>query len=541
MRETATAGLALGAAGGLLAACSGSSSKSTGSSGAAKLPFNRDPGTLVVAVDAWSPNFDPAASALVSVLVSVYGMYEGLVRMKGSSATEVEPVLAQSYEANADKSTWTFKMRPGVQFSDGTPCDAAAVKAAYTRTIEAKLGEEYIIGTYVTDPGSQMVVKDPGTLVFDLGAPVPRFDLLLASQYGCLIPNPNVEQKGKNFGHDYLRSHSAGTGAFMIESVQPNDQLVMVRNPHYWRGWDSTRWEKVIIRQVEEGSVRRQGIESGDFDVAYASTAQDTEALRENPGVSVGNQKDVGIEYIILGCYGPLASPEARQAMNLLFPVEQFTTDVMKGTLATPTSVLPDLMLYSQPTYTPTVDVEKAKQLLAQAGVQPGTELTYEYYTGFRQEPGLIMQQQLQQVGLKLKLVQKAFSAFAADQTTDRPESERASMYYWSWWPDYNDPADFCYPILSGEATPKAGLYNSGYYLNDRVTKIINESYTESDEAKQTEMWHEAQVIMGQTDPPWIPTGQIIDTSYLRADIDGYVPNPLYIQTFDYYALTRSG
>lgn len=535
LRDGAVAGLALGSASSLVAACTKASTSST------KLPLNRDPGTLVVAVDAWTPNFDPAASALVSVLVSVYGMYEGLVRMKGSSATQVEPVLAQSYSTSADKSIWAFNLRPGVKFSDGSVFDADAVKASYTRTIKAGLGEEYILGTYITDPGTQIVAKDPATVVFDLGAPVPRFDLLLASQYGCLIPNPNVVDKGKNYGHEYLRSHSAGTGAFMVESVQPNDQLVMVRNPHYWRGWSTNRFEKVIIQQVEEGSVRRQGIESGDFDVAYASTAQDTEALRNNPGIVVGNQKDVGIEYIILGCYGALATPEARQAMNLLFPTDQFIDNVMKGTLAKPTSVLPDLMLYSQPTYTATTDISKAKQLLQQAGVQPGTQLTYEYYPGFRQEPGLIMQQQLKQVGLNLKLVQKAFSAFTADLTTDRPVTNRADMYYWSWWPDYNDPADFCYPILSAEATPKAGLYNSGYYPNKQVTKIIDASYTEPDERKQIAMWHDAQTIMGQTDQPWIPTGQIIDLTYVRADIAGYVPNPLYIQTYDYYALTRTG
>jgi peptide/nickel transport system substrate-binding protein len=293
---------------------------------------------------------------------------------------------------------------------------------------------------------------------------------------------------------------------------------------------------------VEEGAVRRQGMESGDFDLAYASTPQDSEALRHTPGIVVGNQKDVGMEYVILGVYGPLATPEARQAMNLLFPHEQFLASVMKGALAPPTSVLPDLMLYSAPgTYSTATDVAKAKELLQQAGVQPGTELTYEYYPGFRKEPGLVLQQQLQEVGLSLQLVEKAFPAFSADLTTDRPVADRADMYYWSWWPDYNDPSDFSFPILSSEATPKDALFNTGYYENAKVTKIIDDGYTESDVGKLTEMWKEAQTIMGQEDPPWIPVGQIIDLTYSRSDIKGYAPNPLYIQTYDYYALSRSG
>ncbi|HZP90989.1 MAG TPA: ABC transporter substrate-binding protein [Actinomycetota bacterium] len=537
---TAVGGLALGSLGGLLAACSsGTSAGSKHRTGQAG-PLNRDPKTLVVAVDAFLPDFDPASYFLLSGIVTNYGIYEGLLRMKGSSATEVEPVLAERYRTNSDASVWTFSLRSGVKFSDGTPFDGNALKAAYTRTITAGLGAGSTLSTYITDPGTQIVVKDPGTVVFDLGLPVPRFDLLLASQYGTGVVNPNVESRGKNHGHDYLTSHSAGTGAYMVESVSPNDQVVLVQNPYYWRGWGS-QFEKIIIRQVEEDSSRRQGMEAGDFDIAFPGTPQGTAALRTTPGIVVGDQKVMGMEYVVLGEYGPLASPEARRAMNLLFPHDEFLSSVMEGTLEPPNSVIPDLILYSDPgSYPRTTDVDQARQLLQQAGVPQGTELTYEYYPGRRKEPGLVLQQQLQQVGMSLKLVEKAYPAFVADMSTDRPASERASMYYWFWWPEYNSPSDYLYPILSEDATPKAALFNSGYYMNDTVNKAINDGYTVSDDQKLTAMWKRAQEIMGREDPPWIPIGQIVDTSYLRGDIKGYVANPLYVLTYDYYALSRA-
>ena len=118
--------------------------------------------------------------------------------------------------------------------------------------------------------------KDPGTVVMDLGTSVPRFDLLLASQYGTGIVNPNVEKQGKDQGHSYLQSHSAGTGAYMVQSAEPNNQIVLVRNPHYWGGWSGSHFKKIIIRQVPEDSDRRQGMESGDFDISFPSTPQDT-------------------------------------------------------------------------------------------------------------------------------------------------------------------------------------------------------------------------------------------------------------------------
>src|SRR5918911_2852773 len=108
---TGAAAMSFGSLSALLAACSGSTPTSTSSGGgsAAAIPLGgRDPNTLVVAVDAWLPDFDPASYFLLSGIVTNYGIYEGLVRMKASSATEIEPVLAESWDTNSDKSTWTF-------------------------------------------------------------------------------------------------------------------------------------------------------------------------------------------------------------------------------------------------------------------------------------------------------------------------------------------------------------------------------------------------------------------------------------------------
>jgi peptide/nickel transport system substrate-binding protein len=533
----ALGGLTLGS---ILAACGNNSSTGTNPSGQAPA-LNRDPKTLVVAVDAFLPDFDPASYFLLSGIVTNYGIYEGLLRMKGSSGTEVEPALAESWKPNGDASAWTFSLRAGAKYSDGSPFDGNALKAAYARTITAGLGAGSTLSTYITNPDKQIVVKDAGTVVFDLGIPVPRFDLLLASQYGTGIVNPNVEKQGANHGHDYLSSHSAGTGAYMVDTVSPNDQVVLVQNPNYWRGWDGSHFEKVIIRQVPEDSSRRQGMEAGDFDIAFSGTPEDTAALQSTSGISVGDQKVMGMEYIILGEYGSLADPRARQAMNLLFPHDDFLSSVMKGTLVAPESVLPDLILYSAAgTYQRTVDVNQAKSLLQQAGVAAGTKLTYEYYPGKRKEPGLVLQSQLQSIGYDLQLIEKAYPAFVADISTDRPVSQRADMYYWFWWPEFNSPSDFCYPILSEDATPKAALFNSGYYLNDTVNKAINDGYVEADEQKLATMWKQAQTVMGGEDPPWLPVGQIVDNTYVRSDLAGYVANPLYVQSYDYYSLSRA-
>ena len=537
----ASGAVAMGSAGSLLAACGSSTSTSTRQQPAA-LPLKRDPETLIVAMDAFTPDFDPASYFLLAAIVPDFGIYDSLMRMKGNSATDTKPWLAQSISTNANKSVWTFTLRPGVKYSDGTPFDGNALKAAYTRTIKAGLGAGSTLSNYIANPAKQIVVKDPGTVIMDLGTSVPRFDLLLASQYGTGIVNPNVKTQGKDGGHTYLQSHSAGTGAYMVESVSPGSQIVMVQNPHYWGGWSGRHFKKIIILQVPEGSSRRQGMESGDFDIAFASTPQDTQALRTTPGIFVGNQKVLGMDYVILGQYGPLASPLARQAINLLFPTDQYVSSAMRGTIDRPTSVLPDLMVYRAPgTYTPTVNVAKAKTLLQQAGVKPGTQLTYEFYTGQGDAAGLLLQSQLSLAGLNVKIREKAYTAFVGDISTPLPVAERPDMAYWFWWPEYNNPSDFCFPILSAQATPKYKLFNGGYYENTAVNNAINKGFSDpSNTAQLTQLWREAQTVMGSTDPPWLPLGQIIDTSYLRTDIKGYVANPVYVESYDFYALSRA-
>ena len=474
------------------------------------------------------------------------GIYESLIRLKGDSASEVEPLLADSWEPNADASSWTFHLHPGVTFSDGTPLDANAVKANYVRTITIELGTQFILGSFLPKPEKQIVVEDPETIRFDLAYPYPHFDVVMAAQYGTGLVSPKVFEEHStgetDQGHEYLLSHAVGTGPYVLDTLEPGNQVVLTRNENYWRGWDGPHFDKIIIRSIPEASTRRQLLESGEVDIAYAGTAEDTAAIRSDGRFVVGDFKNLDMTYIILGAYGPLASPEARQAMSYLFPYDDFLSTVMKGTLEraqrarsrTCCSRTTRTCSCTTPTW------QKAQDLLDQAGVEPGTELTYEYYTGFGKEAGLVMQQQLEKVGLHLKFVEKEFSAMNADLTTDRPVSERANMYYWGWWPDYNDPSDYSWVIFNSDAAPDVcPCYNSGYYHNARVDEIIYDGFSQTDDAKLTNEMYEAQDLMTRVDPPIIPVGQQLDDTYFRKDIQGQVFNPLYILTWDYYALSR--
>ena len=530
----------------LAASCTGAGTNPTASAGAThKVPLSRDPNTLVVAVDAFNADFDPASAYLLSEALIWRGIYESLIRLKGNSDSVVEPLLADTWEPNADRSSWTFHLHPGVTFSDGTALDAQAVKTDYTRTINLQLGTQLILGSFIPNPSKQIVVVDPLTVRFEIGHPAPHFDVVMAAQYGTGLVSPKVftdhSTGPKDQGHEWLQSHAVGTGPYILQTLTPNDQVVLVKNPNYWRGWSGSHFSKVIIRSIPEGSTRRQLIESGDVDIAYAGTPEDTAAIRANPDLFAGDFKNLDMSYMILGEYGPLATPQARQAINYLWPYDDYLKTVAKNTLERANGPFPDLLFTHDPSvFQYTTDLTKAEQLFAQAGVPKGTTLTYEYYTGFGKEEGLVLQSQLEKVGMHLKLIEKEFSAMNADLTTDRPASQRANIYYWGWWPDYNDPSDYSWILFSSQAAPnQCPCYNSGYFHNAAVDKIINDGFTQTNDTTLTAEFAQAQDIMTRVDPPILPVGQQLDETYFRRDIQGQVFNPLYILTWDYYALSR--
>ena len=227
------------------------------------------------------------------------------------------------------------------------------MKANYVRTITIELGTQFILGSFLPKPEKQIVVEDPETIRFDLAYPYPHFDVVMAAQYGTGLVSPKVFQEhstgATDQGHEYLLSHAVGTGPYVLDTLEPGNQIILTRNEDYWRGWDGPHFDTIIIRSIPEGSTRRQLLESGDVDIAYAGTAEDTAAVRSDGRFVVGDFKNLDMTYIILGAYGPLASPEARQAMNYLFPYDDFLSTISKNTLERANGPFPDLLFTHDP------------------------------------------------------------------------------------------------------------------------------------------------------------------------------------------------
>ena len=504
------------------------------------LAAGRDPATLIVLVDATVGNLDPATN-----LEWAYGLrpvYETLTVLDGTDTLNAAPALATAWEANADASVWTFTLAPDVRFHDGTVCDAAAVKAAITRTLTHP-AQLMLTAWQIADPAAQIVVVDSLTLRFDLGTPRPFFDRQVAAQYGLWIASPTAAEANStgpdDMGSEYLQSNPVGTGPYVLESLEPGQSATYARNDAYRGGWDQPHFDRVITRTIPLSSSRRQLLETGEADITLTLEPEDLIALREDGRFALADTPTFVVQFVSFATDGILADPRARQAICHSFDHDAYITEVALGTADKPTSVFPSRMQgMDQTSRVLPFDLDRARALLAEAGVAEGTELRMAYYEGFGDIEGQLLQSWLAEVGITLALQEMSFPAFLEAFFGTGTAAERPDMFYFSWWPNVDHPYSFAWTLFSGESTTLDG--NSGRYANPEATDLITALNNQPMEGEAVANFLRLAEIVTAEDPAWLPIQQERTQFVSRNDIAGLVNNPIYVATLDMYRLSRS-
>ena len=280
-------------------------------------------------------DLDPHSAYDAGSGVLLQGPFEGLIRAKANTTDEFVPVLAESWEANADESVWTFRLRDGVTFQDGTPLDATAARASFERLLTLGLAPSTVLGRFLTDP-AQITAPDRLTLVFDLGRPQPLFETALASAYGTAIVNTAALQDHEvdgDWGHAWAQTSSEGlgTGPYRIVEFDVETGAVLERYDGYWRGWEGEHFDEVILRVVVEPETRRALIENGDADIATTLPLATVSELEQHPDLAVDHRYSLVVRYIAMTVAGPLQSPEARQALCWAFPYDEVIAGRLRG------------------------------------------------------------------------------------------------------------------------------------------------------------------------------------------------------------------
>ncbi len=510
-----------------------------------------DPATLTIAMNGSPSDLDPHSVYDYRSAMPLRGPYESLIALDGSATDSYVPVIAESWAPNEDKSVWTFTIRQGVTFHDGTRVDAEAVRKSFTRFLTMGLGPAGAMRRFIQEP-EQITAPDVSTVVFDCGAPQPLLEAYLSSQYGPLVLNVDVamqnevldDQGESDQGHAWamLNEEGLGTGPYRIVEFEPEEQLVLERFEEYWGGWEGNHFDRVIFRVVPENETRRQLIEQGDVDIVDNLTPEANEALAANPDLVIDRSYSAEVDYLILTEAGPLATPEARQAMCWAFPYDDVIEGVFKGYGKRAIGGVSELIAGFDPeTFQYTTDLDKARELLAAAGVAEGTELVVTQETGYEDVRSAVQlfQQNLAQIGITLTIQEVDLSTFTGIMFGEMEAEERPNMMPWFWWPDYNDAFNHLYPQIACDQWGVAGT-NGGYYCNEEVQELFEANRDEPDPVKYQAALSEIQQIIARDDPPAIYYMQRQWTTVLRNDIEGFVFNPINIGTFNFYTMSRA-
>ncbi|MDD4615409.1 MAG: ABC transporter substrate-binding protein, partial [Caldisericia bacterium] len=342
----------------------------------------------------WDPSIEFSNGIIV-----MNNIYEQLLRFNAATK-EYEKVLATDYSKSEDGLVWTFNLREDVTFHDGTPFNAEAVKFSIERTKEIGQG-----AAFIWDAVEEIKVVDEFTVEFILSYPSP-IDVIASCPYASFMMSPSLEEQSD----DWLEQGNAnGTGPYKLQQSTMGDEVILTRNEDYWKGWGDKYFEKVIVQRVSETSSRRQMIETGDADITIELPSEDVEALKTSGNVVV---EVVPSFTNLMGFFNtqkePLNDIRVRQALSYALPYEDVVEYGMGGYAQQSYGAVPEGMWgHSKDLFQYNYDLDKAKELLEEAGIKQGElKLLLTYMTGDEAEKKMaeLYKAELSKIGVELEI-----------------------------------------------------------------------------------------------------------------------------------------
>ena len=459
------------------------------------------PNVLVVGQIAEPASLDPhVATAAYDFRIAV-NIYDGLVRNKPGTL-EIEPALATEWTISEDGLTYTFTLREGVKFHDGSDFNAEAVKFNFDRMLD-ETHPFYETGpfplSFQFSSIEEVRVIDPLTVEFTLSEPFAPFMSNLASPTGLIVSPAAVAQFGKDYGRN-----PSGTGPFRFEEWESNARVVVSRNADYWDG--APPLEAVVFRPITDANTRVAEMLSGGIDVLLETPPDNVATFSQDANFTVHETTGPHVWYVMLNMKdGPFTDQRVRQAVNYAVNKESLVENVLQGTASVSAGPIPSAFnwAYNEEVQPYPYDPERARQLLAEAGAE-GAEVTFLVTEGGSGmlDPvpmGTAIQADLAAVGLNVNIETYEWNTFLAEVN---PGLEgKADMAEMAWMT--TDPDTLPYLTLRTAAWPDQGGFNSSYYSNEEVDRLLDQARTSTDQAERAELYRQVQAIVHE-DAPWL-------------------------------------
>jgi peptide/nickel transport system substrate-binding protein len=410
-------------------------------------------------------------------------VYEGLFKFVGADKVTLEPNLAlevptvENGGISEDGLTYTVKLKPNAVFHDGTPVNAEAVVFSYERTRALKLGVDFLF-----DQVDTITALDDLTVQFTLKKPFSAFLSSIGGLWGNSIVSPTTVMANStgddDLCHEYLLFNDAGSGAYLLESYDPDQkQAVLVRDPNWWQGWDDgPHIERVVILWITEAATIRSMLERGDAHIAANLTPEDWDALSTVEGVTtIEAPSSLQCEIVLNNAKPPLDNPKVRQALSYAFNYEQAIEGIMGGHAVKLDSVCTPMSLGYAPASTQyTYDLDKAKALLEEAGLGDG--FTFELYALhlFLNDQLLLemFQADLAKIGVTLEVKVMESNAFLSQHLSGNIDDSFMG-FIGNIGPDYPDAYEMLALCYAENSRPPAFCCNFEFYSSPKMEEIL--------------------------------------------------------------------
>lgn len=368
-------------------------------------------------------------------------VYDSLVELDPAKPGELVPGLAESWAVAEDGMTYTFKMKSGITFSSGNPVTAEDAAMSLRRVVKLNKTPAFILTQFglTAENVDQMITFDGDTVTLKTDkvyAPSFVYNCLTAGVASIVdIKTVMANEVNGDMGNEWLKANSAGTGAYVLRSFKPNEGYVLERREGHWRG--DAAIKNVFMQHIPEGATQRLLLEKGDIDIARELTPTDIDGLSGNADVKV--QGDVGgqVYYLALNQKkAELANPKVQEAMRWAVDYKGMTDSILKGQWVVHQAFLPQGFLGAL-TETPySLDIEKAKALMAESGVALPLEVKFTVRNNQeRMDIAQSIQNTFAQAGINLVL---DVGDGAQGLATYRGRQHEMTLQ--TWGPDYPDP-----------------------------------------------------------------------------------------------------
>lgn len=453
--------------------------------------------SVVLAIGGQPETLDPYNTNFTLTTAVTKSFYQGLFEF--DKDLKVRPVLAESYTVSDDGLVYTFKLKEGVKFHDGTDFNAEAVKVSLERVMNP---DNKLARFNQFNRIAKVEAVSPFVVKITLKEPFGPFINSLAHASAAII-SPAALAK---WGNADIAFHPVGTGPFVFEEWKQTDYIKGKRFDGYWKkGFPKV--DEVTWKPVLENNTRAAMLQTGEADFAYPLPYEQVAALQGNAKLNVTIAPSIIVRYISFNMLQkPFDDLRVRQAINYAINKEALAKVAFNGFAAPAEGFIPEGVLYAHKMAPIPYDPNKARQLLKEAGYPTGFETTLwsAYQTTTAQKTIQFVQQQLAQIGVKVQIL-----ALEPGQRTEwvqsaaDPKTARVRMFYQGWSSSTGEADWALRPLLVTEAWPPK-LYNTAYYSSPVVDGAVNQALKSVKDDEKAELYKQAQEQL-MKDLPWAP------------------------------------